>query len=124
MPFVYALFPDRRRATYNRFFTLLKQKVAEMNVNLAIDIVQMDFEQAALKSAAEHFPAVKGYFFHFTQSVFRKAHILGLKEEYSKRTNPPNLVRLTVRRCCALPLLPPDKAIGTFNLVIKPSVID
>ena len=48
--------------------------------------VMMDFEQGAIKKFAEEFPGivVKGFHFHFTQSIWRHIQEIGLVIVYKE----------------------------------------
>ena len=108
MPLVYALLPNKTHETYKRLLTGIKNKINEMGKELNVEVVQTDFEAAAIKAAKLYFATVKGCFFHFTKAIFAKACDIGLKGIYSDRYLQPNLVRIIVKRCMAIALLNPE----------------
>ncbi|XP_060084128.1 uncharacterized protein LOC132563382, partial [Ylistrum balloti] len=63
-PLVYSLLPSKNQATYQRFFTLLRTKMMELQLNPTT--VFLDFETAAQNAIRAVFPAVnlKFCFFH------------------------------------------------------------
>lgn len=66
-PTIYALLPNKQRATYVKMFELLK----ETELNLKPSSIVCDFEQAAHSAMKEAFPDVqiKGCFFHLAQNM-------------------------------------------------------
>ncbi|XP_069142033.1 uncharacterized protein [Argopecten irradians] len=103
-PLVYSLLPSKTQTTYQRFFTLLKTKMTELNLQLNPTTVFLDFETAAQNAIRSVFPAatLKGCFFHFTQCIWRKAQQTGLQQLYADNDD----IRRLVRRAAALPLVP------------------
>ncbi|KAL8586094.1 hypothetical protein ACOMHN_065438 [Nucella lapillus] len=70
-------------------------------------IIQTDFEQAVLQACRIVFPqsSLRGCFFHFSQSIWRKVQNLGLTTAY--RDDPE--VRDIVRLLAVLPIVPEDR---------------
>ncbi|XP_071105145.1 uncharacterized protein [Haliotis cracherodii] len=88
-PLVYALMPDRRTTTYQRFFAQLKVHIQQLlNQPFNPETFQVDFEVAAIRALRTEFQGsdIKGCFFHFTQAIWRKTQELGLAVGY--RDNP------------------------------------
>ncbi|XP_031331214.1 uncharacterized protein LOC116181977 [Photinus pyralis] len=69
IPVVYALLPNKTRATYVKFLRELKR----IQVGLQPSELMMDFEQAAIQAFELEFPQLRitGCFFHLTQSIWR-----------------------------------------------------
>ena len=103
-PLVFALLPNKTQRTYPRFFTLLKDTIAERDFVLNPETVMLDFEVAARNAITEVFPmsTLLGCFFHFTQCIWRKAQACGLAVQYRKDPQTQKLVR----RAAVLPLVP------------------
>lgn len=80
MPAVYALLPNKQRATYGRFLAELQN----LQIDLNPETVMTDFEQAAISSFNEAFPQSqqRGCFFHFNQCIWRKIQQFGLQRRY------------------------------------------
>ena len=104
MPLVYGLLPNKTQATYTRFFSLLTENAAALNIDIQPTEVMMDFEVAPRNVISSLFPdaSVKCCFFHFTQAVWRKVQSLGLVVKY----RDDDSFRTLVRRAAVLPLVP------------------
>ena len=91
-PAVYALLPNKSRATYNRFFTLLKEELQNLGITLRPPRVLVDFELGLLQAVKLHFPDadVKGCYFHFSQCLWRwvqnNGHVVLYRENEEFRT--------------------------------------
>ncbi|KAL0818920.1 hypothetical protein ABMA28_008228 [Loxostege sticticalis] len=98
IPTVYALLLDKKQATYETLFRLLKSQVPEFEPQK----VTTDFEISAMLAVNEVFPTAKtqGCLFHFKQAVLRKAK--------SHDLNKSKLGKAHVRRCMALSYLPTE----------------
>jgi len=59
----------------------------------------------AIKEIFGHQTKIKGCLFNLGQSIFHKVQNVGLSEEYKNNAE----VKLTVRRICALALVPIDE---------------
>ncbi|XP_060080916.1 uncharacterized protein LOC132560271 [Ylistrum balloti] len=103
-PVVYAFLPGKSKAIYRRFFQLLKDKMAELNLRFSPTSALADFETAVQNSIREVIPdtTTKGYFFHYTQSIWRRAQATGLQILYKDN----DAVKTLVRRAAILPLVP------------------
>ncbi|XP_047037258.1 uncharacterized protein LOC124642701 [Helicoverpa zea] len=78
VPVLYALLPDKTRATYEILFQMIKSQVKEWKPTH----ISMDFEVSAILAIRNLFPDVKivGCYFHFNRSLWRKAKQLGLNK--------------------------------------------
>ena len=94
--------PGKSQATYTRFFTLIKDKIADSGLVFSPTSAMADFETAVPNSMRDIFPDIntKGCFFHFTQSIWRKAQATGLQIPYHTET-----MTTLVRRAAILPLM-------------------
>jgi hypothetical protein len=61
-------------ATYNRFFTLLKDIASRHNLNFSPRRVSLDFECASRNAATDTFPTAElyGCLFHYLKTIWRK----------------------------------------------------
>ena len=77
----------------------------------------MDFEQGAIKSFAEEFPGivVKGCYFHFTQSIWRKIQEIGLVTVYKE----DKTIRNWLQKFKSLAFVPIDLVQTAFNFLIS-----
>jgi len=73
----------------------------------SVQYILTDFELAAINAVQRVFPEVivKGYTFHFKQSVLRRIQQLGLQQYYESQTMYPEL-RSWMRTVMSLCLLP------------------
>ncbi|KAH9634392.1 hypothetical protein HF086_000218 [Spodoptera exigua] len=76
VPVLYALLPDKTRATYEILFQMIKSQVKEWQPTE----ISMDFEVTAILAIKDLFPEVKilGCYFHFNRCLWRKAKQLGV----------------------------------------------
>lgn len=81
IPVIYALLPDKQRATYVRLFELIKECHPYVNPGSII----CDYELAAFSAMKEIFPDVeiKGCFFHLSQNMQKHIGTLGLTNLYN-----------------------------------------
>ena len=81
---VFALLPNKRRATYESFFTELKNIT-----NLNPTSIVTDFELATIQASRAVFPNSRnsGCFFHLSQNVYRKIQENGLQNHYASDAN-------------------------------------
>uniref|UniRef100_A0A0N5C3Z4 MULE domain-containing protein n=1 Tax=Strongyloides papillosus TaxID=174720 RepID=A0A0N5C3Z4_STREA len=108
-PLIFGFLPNKNEQTYDTFFNFIKNSMSENNVNFNPPIIQADFEKAAIDALKKNFPVsdVKGCFFHFSQSLWRKIQIMGLVDHYS--IVDENNFQKSVRYTVALALIPYDK---------------
>ncbi|EGY29180.1 MULE transposase [Candidatus Regiella insecticola 5.15] len=88
-------------------FNLIKEAAIRIDLIFNPKCFQIDFEIGmimAIKELFGHQTKIKGCLFHFGQSIWRKVQNVGLSEEYKNNAE----VKLTVRRICALALVPID----------------
>ncbi|KAL8571375.1 hypothetical protein ACOMHN_020367 [Nucella lapillus] len=82
---VYALLPAKTRASYERLFQAVVDKCAELDLELNVQTVVTDFEDAVLRAAVAVFGRdvhCRGCFYHLSQSTWRKIQELGLAPRY------------------------------------------
>jgi hypothetical protein len=103
-PVIHAFLPGKSQATYSRFFTFIKDKIADLSLVFSPTSVMADFETAVHNSIREVFPDIntKGCFFHFNQSIWKKVQATGLQISYRDNDD----VKTLVRRAAILPPLP------------------
>ncbi len=110
-PCVYALLPDKKQETYCALWTNLKGEVS-----IQPDSVLMDFEQASINVVSTVFPdtEVKGCFFHFSQSIYRKILDLGQATKYRDDKN----FNQAVRMLAALAFVPPEHTVSWYEKLV------
>ncbi|KAF9406220.1 hypothetical protein HW555_013339, partial [Spodoptera exigua] len=96
IPIIYALLPNKNKNTYITMFKLIKSQIPQFSPQLFI----LDFEQAAMSAIKHVFPKTKinGCYFHFAQSLWRKADELNITTS--------KLARKHVKRCTVMAHLP------------------
>jgi hypothetical protein len=79
MPSVYALLPNKNEDTYRRLFMALNG----LREGLAPRSILVDFEMAAINAARALYPGsdIRGCYFHFQQSLWRKIQALNALSE-------------------------------------------
>ena len=82
LPVLYALLPNKSKATYIAFFNDLRNICSQYDLILNPRLITVDFEQSCLKSLQNVFPnsEVKGCNFHFNKCIFRKIIDLGWQQ--------------------------------------------
>lgn len=117
-PQLWCLLPDKRQATYERLFRLLKNEAVQRNLQLIPVTVHVDFEQAIIQAIRSEFAIeAAGCLFHYAQSILRHVQQIGLQVPYN--TNNPPAVRTWIRRLIALPLLPPIRIDQAFQAIVN-----
>ena len=88
-PLVYALLPNKSRATYVRAFELVKQKAHSLYVSHEPQIILSDFELAIKQAVELSFPTTdfRGCYYHFSQALMRKFQNIGLQVAYREDAN-------------------------------------
>ncbi|XP_042221586.1 uncharacterized protein LOC121866058 [Homarus americanus] len=78
IPCVYALLPNKHRATYQDLF----HQLLTINPMLNPKTFLIDYEQATRSAIEEVFPnaTVKGCFYHLSQNIYRKVNLRDYKE--------------------------------------------
>ncbi len=96
-PLVYALLPNKSRATYARAFELVKQKAQSLQVSLQPRITLSDFELAIKQAVELSFPTTefRGCYYHFSQALMRKFQNLGLQVDYRQDEDANRFLRRT-----------------------------
>jgi len=92
-PLVYAVLPDKRASTYKEMFEAIN---SIHDTALAPEYIILDFEIAAIKVVTDLYPSskVRGCWFHFNQSIFRKAQELGFQKRYQEDQTFRNHIKL------------------------------
>lgn len=95
IPLIHVLMSDKKESTYAALFDILKTKFPDW----CPTIFHADFEIAVANALRCFFPhiSVKKCYFHYCQSLWRKAKSIGLKSKLHKRI---------VGLCTALPFTP------------------
>ena len=107
MPVVWALLPNKSKATYIEMFTAVQRALVEKHGNNGQSrSFLVDFELAAIDAIGTVFPEsrVKGCTFHFRQALMRHAADEGLRTAYVNQ-DPPE-VRNWIREIMGMTLLP------------------
>ena len=123
---VYCLLPGKGGILYNELFTVIQRKMQQLNLPIHLTEVSVDFEMAAYNAIRMVFGpliSIGGCFYHLTQSTYRKACELGLKQLIDTGTpqNPNPHYRPDLRQFAAmidaLAFLPPAQVqIGVMVL--------
>ena len=82
---LYALLPNKTRATYEEVFQAIVDNCNNQRFNINDKTFVTDFEDSALRAIAAVFgrDSSKGCFYHLTQSTWRKVQDLGLAQQYT-----------------------------------------
>ena len=104
-PVLYALLPNKRRDTYQRMLTLVKQKATSLGTVLDPPAFLADFELAIKQAVQLAFPTAEyqGCYFHFCQSLMRRVQRLGLQVQYQDDSE----LRSFIKKVAALAFVPP-----------------
>ncbi|KAG7165673.1 putative MULE transposase domain-containing protein 4 [Homarus americanus] len=104
---VYALLPNKTRATYEELLQAIVDKCADLNYSIPVKTVVTDFEDGVLRAVLAVFGRdveSKGCIYHLTQSTWRKIQELGLGTHYNTNAE----FRLFCGMIDALAFLPLD----------------
>ena len=103
-PLAFCLLPNKAQETYQDVFEVLKEKCADLDLQLGPTTVMSDFELAIIHAVELAFPLTtpKGCFFHFCQCLNRKIQALGLQVAYREDAG----IRSFVRKTAALAFVP------------------
>lgn len=98
-PVVFALLPNKKKATYVRVFRHVLQAVPEWKPRN----ITVDFEGSAINAIREVSPTseIHGCYFHFKKCLWRKVQEIGLTCEYKENED----IRLLIQMCAALAFL-------------------
>ena len=86
MTAVYAFLPNKRQETYTELFQAIVDKCNNRNLQLNVQTIVTDFEDAVLRAVAAVFGRQinhQGCFYHLTQATWRKIQHLGLVPLYN-----------------------------------------
>ena len=77
-----------------------------------LEKILLDFESAATNAFAAAYPCARilGYYFHLTQSIFRKVNDIGMKSDYESDDN----LRIAVRCLPTLTMVPSTDVAEAF----------
>ena len=111
IPCIYALLPNKTRATYQRLLSELKRLRPDMNPTT----IMIDFEQAAIGALQAAFPQANltGCLFYLSQCVYRKVTTEGLATQYAADAN----ISLHMRMLPAIAFVPQADVIAAFEAV-------
>lgn len=112
IPVIYALLPNKTRATYVK----LLQELKNLQPGLLPQQLMTDFEQAAMQAFEQEFPGIQktGCFFHLTQNVYRKVQAEGLQGQYQQDHEFARWVRMIP----AIAFVPPANVIQAFEQLV------
>lgn len=113
VPLVYALLPNKTRATYVKFL----QESKRLQPALQPTLLMTDFELAAIQAFELEFPGIlkTGCFFHLSQSVWRKVQTEGLKARYENDHEFAPWIRMIP----ALAFIPVDNVSDAFAELVE-----
>ena len=63
-------------------FQMLKEACWNNNIQMNPKRIMSDFECSLVPSIVIQFPGANGYFYHFSQAIWRKVQSLGYQSEY------------------------------------------
>lgn len=112
VPLVYALMSNRETKSYVILLNLIKSQIP----GWCPKTYKTDFETAMMKAVKLVFPTVviKGCYFHYTNSIWKKARQLGLEKK------SPNAMQLReVSLTAALPLLPEAETMNGWTYITR-----
>ena len=109
IPCVYAFLPNKQKVTYLHLF----QELVNINPRCDPKSFLIDFEEAARQAIEETFPniTVKGCFFHFSQSIYRRVQAAGLQSKYQNEDE----FSIKIRMIPALAFLPINNVVEAFE---------
>lgn len=86
VPLAYFLLPNKKEATYEKAFKLLKRAAKDLKIKIDPTIVLTDFETAEINAVASVFPDAsrRGCFFHLAKNMWKHIQKLGLTSAYGK----------------------------------------
>lgn len=116
IPFAFCFLRSKETSLYREMIQQLKQHVARLSGNNFIpDRVICDFEISLISAIQAEFPntTVRGCYFHFCQSLWRKVQQLGLASEYRQNRS----VKKVIRKIMSLGYLPTAVVRMKFNLI-------
>lgn len=116
-PMLFCLLPNKSFKTYFRLLNLIISVASKNGFRFCPPKIHIDYEKAMIKAISNIFSSdiIQGCFFHFSQSVWRKAQELGMASAYIKHDE----VRLWINRMRALAFLPLDENFDEGYLTIQ-----
>ena len=114
LPACYAIMQDRTQDTYIRLFTLIRELLPAGRQN-GPSFISMDFELGAMNAFKQCFPNSQEAFcfFHFSQSIWRKAQESGIAASYVGEGSTE--LRRDFHSCLSLAFVPPDHVTRSFQ---------
>ena len=110
---IYALLPNKTRATYTRLVEAVKSLIPGASPNRIL----LDFESAAMGAFRDGFgdSIITGCYFHLCQSIIRKVNDVGLKVEYEG----DSVMNGFIRCLPAISHVPEEHVTEAFDLLIE-----
>lgn len=115
-PLVYCVCTNKSENLYRRILMRLFLHAGECNFDLNPQIILSDFELAFMNAARATFvnSSIKGCLFHFTQAIWKKTVVLGLKQQYKDDPATKNVVL----EFLALPFVPVADIETVFDAIV------
>lgn len=116
LPLAFCLLTSKRTALYREMIRQLQQSILRLSGQaFQPDRVICDFEISLMTAIETDLPnaVIKGCYFHFCQSLWRKVQELGLSVLYRQNSS----VKKVVRKIMSLAFLPLAIVRMTFNLI-------
>lgn len=105
IPLVYAFMTHRTKTAYSLLFNLIASQIPEWRPAK----VTIDFEEGTMKALTKFNVTVKGCYYHYVNSLWRKAKILGLSKDKHKRR--------IISLCTNLALLPENEIVSGWGYI-------
>ena len=119
IPCAYILLPNKNQVTYERTFKSLYSLIKISSDELKIEKGNTDFEHGLQNAIALTFNnekiIVKSCWFHFSQAIFKRITILGLKIRY----HSDQVFKFWVRKFSALALIPLNDIEKAWDIIIS-----
>lgn len=108
IPLFFAFLQGKTTITYHTLFDIIKTSFPNWNPSKIL----LDYEKAAMNALRKVFPdtTLKGCFYHFCRSLFKKSKELGIKSRVQRRH---------VARCAGLARLPLKYITAGYNYIMK-----
>ena len=112
LPLIYALLPEKKGATYDKMFKIIKQDIKNDPQTFTVD-----FEKACINSIVKYFPSciVCLCYFHLTQNLWKNVQLKGLVNTYLQESS----IRKTFKYIKCLAFVPVKYVPGAFVLISK-----
>jgi len=97
-------------------FNIIKETALRNDLAFEPKTFQIDFEIGMIVAIRDSFgynTEIKGCLFHFGQSIWRQVQKVGLAHEYTQNDE----VKKTVRRICALALVPTEEIDECWSMI-------